>query len=119
MALPKLHGRVHIGLPELHGRIHIGLPELHRRFSIDPPKWSIRFRIVPPQVSHSIWSHYISTVGDFFDTMAIMQEKQQKTVFEIEWRIYPLGRSQGQKTLGPAAPRHRNTALSFPHNVAV
>ena len=72
MAPPKLHGWVRIGLPELHERIRIGLPDLHRRFRIDPPKWFIRFRIVPPQVSHSIWSHYIATVGNFFGTMAIM-----------------------------------------------
>ena len=78
MAPPKLHGRVRIGLPELHGWIRIGLPELHGRFRIDPPKWFIWFRIVPPQVFHSLWSHLISTVGDFFGTMAIMQEKQQK-----------------------------------------
>ena len=84
MAPPKLHGRVRIGLPELHRRIRIGLPELHRRFRIGPPKWFIRFRIVPPQVSNSIWSHYISTVGDFFGTMAILEEKQQKIVIEIE-----------------------------------
>ena len=95
MAPPKLHGWVRIGLPELHRWIRIGLPELHRRFRIDPPKWFIRFHIntpkwfiwfhiVSPQVSHSIWSHQISTVGDFFGTIAIMQEKQQKTVFEIE-----------------------------------
>ena len=90
MAPPKLHGRVDIGLPELHGRIRIGLPELHRQFRIDPPKWFIRFRIVPPQVSQSIWSHKICTVGDFFGTMAIMQEKQQKTVFEIEWIIFAV-----------------------------
>ena len=84
MAPPKLHGRVRIGLPELHGRIRIGLPELHRQFRIYPPKWFILFRIVPPQVSYSIWSHKIFTVRDFFGTMVIMQEKQQKTVFEIE-----------------------------------
>ena len=68
--------------PKLHGRVRIGLPELHRRFGIDPSKWFIQFRIFPPQDSH-----FISTVGEFFGTMAIMQEKQQKTVFEIEWSI--------------------------------
>ena len=88
IGLLELHGRIRIDLPELHGWIHISLPELHRRFRIDPPKWFIRFRIVPPQVSHSIWSHQISTVGDFFGTMSIMQEKQQKIVFEIECAIF-------------------------------
>ena len=83
MAPPKLHGRVCIGLPELHGRIRIGLPKLHTIFRIDPSKWFLRFLIVPPKVSHSIWSNLISKVG----TMDIIQEKQPKSVFEIEWHL--------------------------------
>ena len=38
---------------------------------------------------YCLWSHEISTVRDFFGTMAIMQEKQQKIVFEIEGLISP------------------------------
>ena len=47
-----------------------------------------RFRMVPPQVSYPICSHFIFTVGEFKCTMAIMQEKQENHLFEIEWTIF-------------------------------
>ena len=40
------------------------------------------FCMVPSNVSHSICSHYISTVRDFQYTMAIMQEKQHNPYFK-------------------------------------
>ena len=73
IGLSKMDGKNHIGLPKMHGRIHIGLPKVHGRF-----------RIVPPQVFHPIWPHQISTFGEFRCTIAIMQEKHQHVLFEIE-----------------------------------
>ena len=52
----------------------IGLHKVHGWFCMDPPKWYIRFRMVPPQVFHIIGSNKISTVGEFWCTIAIMQD---------------------------------------------
>ena len=41
----------------------------------------------PTQVFHPICPHQISSVGEFRCTIAIMQEKQQNVLFEIECRI--------------------------------
>ena len=71
-------GRIRIGLPKMHGRIRIGLPKVHGQF-----------RIGPPQVFHPICPHLISTVGEFRCTIAMMQEKHQNYLFEIE-RFIPL-----------------------------
>ena len=68
-----MHGRIHIGLPKMHGLIRIGLPKVHGRF-----------RIGPPQDFHPICPHLISTVGEFGSTIAIMQEKHQNDLFELE-----------------------------------
>ena len=62
---------------KMNGRFCIGLPKMHARFCNGLPKVPGRFCIVPPQVSNSICSHQISTVWEFWCTMAIMQEKQQ------------------------------------------
>ena len=73
MNLPKGHGWIRIGLPKMHGRIGIGLRKVHGQF-----------RIGLPQVFHPICPHYISTVGEFPCTIAIMQEKHQNVLFEKE-----------------------------------
>ena len=76
-APPKLHGRVRIGLPELHGRICMVWPKLHGRFRMVWPKFGILYW-------DSICSHQICTVGVFWHTLSIMQEKHWKNLFEIE-----------------------------------
>ena len=67
----------------MHRRFRIGLPKIHRRFRIGPPKIKRRFRIGPPQVTPDLLLPD-STVGKFWGTMAIMEEKQQNFLFEIE-----------------------------------
>ena len=61
--------------PKMHGRFRIGLPKVHGQFCVDLPKMNGRFRMVPPKISNSIWSQWISTVGEFLGTMAVRQEK--------------------------------------------
>ena len=63
---PKMHGQFRIGLPKVNGRFRIDLPRVHGRLYMDSPKWYIQFCMVPFKVSHSIFSHYFSTVGEFF-----------------------------------------------------
>ena len=91
MAPPKLHGRVRIGLPELHGRIRMVWPKLHGRFRMVWPKLHGRFRMVWPKFGILYWdsicSHQICTVGVFWHTLSIMQEKHWKNLFEIEWTV--------------------------------
>ena len=70
MVCPKMHGLFQIGLPKMHGRFRIDLPKMHGRFHIGLLKTHGRFRMVQPQVSNTICSHYISTVGEFQGTMA-------------------------------------------------
>ena len=77
MVPPKLHGRVRIGLPELHGRIRMVWPKLHGRFRMVWPKFGILYW-------DSICSHQICTVGVFWHTLSIMQEKHWKNLFQIE-----------------------------------
>ena len=82
LAPPKLHGRVRIGLPELHGRICMVWPKLYGQFHMVWPKLHRRFRIVWPKLGILYWdsicSHQICTVGFFWDTLSIMQEKHWK-----------------------------------------
>ena len=89
MAPPKLHGRVRIGLPELHGRIRMVWPKLHGRFRMVWPKLHGRFHMVWPKFWTLYWdsicSHQNCTVGVFWHTLSIMQEKHWKNLFEIEW----------------------------------
>ena len=87
MVFPKMHGLFRISLPKMHGRFRIDLPKMHGRFHIGLPKVHGWFRMVPPQVSKSICSHQISTVGEFQGTMTLMQEKQQNHLFEMECHI--------------------------------
>ena len=88
MAPPKLHGGVRIGLPELHGRIRMVWPKLHGRFRMVWPKLHGRFLMVWPKFGilywDSIFSHQICTVGVFWHTLSILQEKQWKNLFQIE-----------------------------------
>ena len=67
-----MHGRFRIGLPKMHGRFRIGLPKVHGRF-----------RIVPPQGSLNLLPLEFHSRGILL-TMAIMKEKQQKNLFQIE-----------------------------------
>ena len=64
----------------MHGRIRIGLPKVHGRFPTGPP-----------QVFHPICPLWISTVGEFRCTIAIMQEKRQNVLLEIKWILYSYG----------------------------
>ena len=73
LAFLEMHGRIRIGLPKTHGRIRIGLPKVHGRI-----------RIGPPQVCRAICPHYISTVGEFQGTIAVMKEKHKTVLFERE-----------------------------------
>ena len=88
MAPPRLHGRVRIGLPELHGRICMVWPKLHGRFRMVWPKLHGRFCMVWPKFGNLYWdsicSHQICTVGVFWHTLSIMQDKHWKNLFEIE-----------------------------------
>ena len=52
----------------------IGPPKIHRRFCIGLPQ--VFLNLLP--------AHHNSTVGEFWCTMAIMKEKQQNFLFEIE-----------------------------------
>ena len=80
-----MHGRFHIDLPKMHERFRIGFNKVFGQFLMDPPKWHIRFRMIPPKVFHSICLHYISPVGKFWCTIAIMKEKKPHTfLFQIE-----------------------------------
>ena len=89
MAPPKLHKGVRIGLPELHGRIRMVWPKLHGRFRMVWPKLHGRFHMVRLKFGILYWdsicSHQICTVGVFWHTLSIMQEKHWKDLFEIEW----------------------------------
>ena len=65
-----------------HGRFRIGLPEVHGRFCMDPPKWYM--------VLYGPTSGFPLNLLplDFHSrrillTIAITQEKQQNTLFEI------------------------------------
>ena len=73
---------------KMHWWFRIGLPKMHGLFHMDLPKWYIQFRMVPPQVSHLICSHQISTVGQFWCTIAIMQQQQQNFLFKIQWVLW-------------------------------
>ena len=64
----------HIDPPKMHRRFHIGLPKIHRRFPIGHPKIHRGFRIGLLRLP-SIFSCQNSTDGQFWCTMAIMQEK--------------------------------------------
>ena len=55
-------------------------------FRMDPPNDTYG-SVWPYLTSSTICSHYISTVGEFRCTIAIMQEKQQNIPFEIECKI--------------------------------
>ena len=70
----------------MHGRFRIGLSKIHRRFCIGPPKIYRWFRIGPPQVSLNFLPPEFHERGIMM-TIIIMKEKQQKNLFEIEWRI--------------------------------
>ena len=105
MAPPKLHGRVRIGLPELHGRIRMVWPKLHGRFRMVWPKLHGRFRMVWPKFGilywDSIFSHQICTVGVFWHTLSIMQEKHWKNLFEIECDLLlPAGTASHRMGIG-------------------
>ena len=83
IGLPKIHRQFRIGPPKMHRRFRIGLPKIHRRFRIGPPKMHRRFRIGPPQVSHNLLPQEFHSRGILL-TIAIMKEKQQYNLFEIE-----------------------------------
>ena len=70
----KLGAKIRIGFHKMHGRIRIGLPKVHGRICIGLPKVHGQFRIGPPQVSDAICPQYISTVGEFQGTIAIVKE---------------------------------------------
>ena len=75
----------HIGPPKMHRRFHIGLPKIHRRFRTGHSKFHWRFHIGPPLLRlPSIFSCQNSTVSESWCTMAIMKEKQQNFLFEIQ-----------------------------------
>ena len=57
-----------------------------RRFRIGPPKMHRRFRIGLLQVSLNLLPQEFHSRGVLL-TIAIMKEKQQKNLFEIEWQI--------------------------------
>ena len=69
----------------MHRWFRIGLQKIHWRFRIGPPKMHWRFRIGPPQVSLNLLPPEFHTPGILL-TIAIMIEKQQNNLFEIEWR---------------------------------
>ena len=70
----------------MHRRLCIGLSKMHRWFCIGPPKMHRRFRIDPPQVSLNLLSPEFHKRGILL-TIAIMKDKQQNNLFEIEWQI--------------------------------
>ena len=70
----------------MHGRFNIGLLKIHRRFHIGPPKMHRGFRIDPPKIYLNFLSPEFHRLGILF-TIAIMKEKQQNNLFEIEWPI--------------------------------
>ena len=83
---PKMHRWFRIGLPKILRRFCIGPTKIHRWFCIGSPQVTLFF--VPPEF-YSQW---------ILCTMAIMQEKQQNFLFEIECLF---GKSQGLFCWGP------------------
>ena len=61
----------------------IGLPKMHRLFRIGPPKMHRRFHISPPQGSLNLLQPELHRRGIMM-TIAILKEKQQNNLFEIE-----------------------------------
>ena len=113
---PKLHVRYRIGLPKMHRQFRIGPSKMHRRFRIGPAKMHRRFRIGPPLVSLNLLPPELHRQGIML-TNAIVKEKQQNNLFEIEWWIYPLERSHGKNPRGWRGCIHHYTPSTFPHNV--
>ena len=72
-----------IGPPKMHRRSRIRLHKIHRRFRIGPPKRHKQFRIGPPQDSLNLLPPELYRQG-FPLTIAIMTEKQENNLFEIE-----------------------------------
>ena len=67
----------------MHRRFRIGLPKMHRRFRNGPPKMHRRFCIGLPQVSLNLLPQEFHSRGNLL-TIAVMKEKQQNNLFEIE-----------------------------------
>ena len=67
-------------------------------FRMDQPKWYRWSRMVPTKVYYSIFPHYISTVVDFWCTVAIIQEKKKRTKKTI-WKLNVLSRPSLQYVL--------------------
>ena len=69
-----MHGRIRIGHPKMNGRIRIGLPKMHGSLLV----------FLKCMDGYVLAHLRLSTVGEFLCTIAIMQEKHQNALFEIE-----------------------------------
>ena len=72
--------------PKMHKQFRIGLHKIHRRFRTGPPKINRPFCIGPPQVSLNLLPPEFHRRGILL-IIAIMKEKQQNILFEIEWNF--------------------------------
>ena len=78
-----MHRQFGIGPPKTHRRFRIGPPKMNRQFHIGPPKTLRQFRVGPPKVSLNLLPQEFHRQGILL-TIAILKEKKQNNLFEIE-----------------------------------
>ena len=98
-----MHSRFCIGLPKINRWFCIGPPKMHRRFRIGPPKMHRRFHIGPYQVSLNLLPPEFYRWGILLP-IAIMKEKQQNNLVEIECPIFCKRSNQFGANLMSTAP---------------